>query len=299
VFRLDRLPADGSTQSLTNSWAMMLPLAAGAAPHVICTVDVQRPTDLVAQLRISQRAENHTPNVVLAERRLSLREGPSQALCLDFGVAVPQACYGFICLLSNGEVAVHTSSRRVTGVVAVCQQMNPAVAKSSRQEPTPGMGIDALEFWMPLRRPGGKNFAIAVTPALAVFGPENAVNGWNRPTRQPNAWVAAPDDPHPTLTLCWDQPQAIGRVELAFDTDFDHPLESVLMGHPERVVPFCVQRYRLRDGAGTLLAACDDNHQTRNTIRLPAPVTTDRLVLELDHPGPAAPAALLEIRCYG
>lgn len=45
-----------------------------------------------------------------------------------------------------------------------------------------------------------------------------------------------------------------------FDPDYDHPMESVLMGHPERQMPFCVERYRVLDEAGTVLAACTNNH---------------------------------------
>jgi len=33
----------------------------------------------------------------------------------------------------------------------------------------------------------------------------------------------------------------INRIILNFDTDFDHPMESVQMGHPENRVPFCVK----------------------------------------------------------
>jgi hypothetical protein len=108
--------------------------------------------------------------------------------------------------------------------------------------------------------------------------------------------VASPDDPNPFVTLRWSAPQRIGRVELGFDTDFDHPLESVLMGHPERDIPFCVRRYRILDGARVLFA-CDENHQTRNTVLLPEAVKTTELRIEvLETHG--APAALFEVRCY-
>ena len=72
------------------------------------------------------------------------------------------------------------------------------MAKSARQEPPEGSGIDSFEFWIPLRRPGGKNFALRIDPPLATFGPGNLTNGIARPTRQPNAWVAALEDPDPT-----------------------------------------------------------------------------------------------------
>jgi hypothetical protein len=83
-----------------------------------------------------------------------------------------------------------------------------------------------------------------------------------------------------------------------FDPDHDHPLESVLMGHPERRMPFCVERYRVLDGEGRVLAACTENHHARNVIVLPAPVVTRSLRIELEAPGADVPAALFEVRCY-
>ncbi|MBO0792749.1 MAG: FAD-binding dehydrogenase, partial [Ktedonobacteraceae bacterium] len=109
---------------------------------------------------------------------------------------------------------------------------------------------------------------------------------------------AAPDDAQPALTLRWQQPQRIGRIELSFDADFDHAMESVLFTHPESVMPFCVKHYRLVDGNGELLAECMDNHQTRNSIRLARPVTTKQLTLQVLATQGDAPAAVFGIRCY-
>jgi hypothetical protein len=199
--------------------------------------------------------------------------------------------------MRNPAVTVHLSDERVTGVLSLCHRNNGAVARAATQTPPPDIGIDCFEFWLPGRRPDGKNFALAVEPALDLFGPENALNGITRPTVQPNAWVADPADPLPTLTLSWRLPQTIGRIVLGFDTDFDHPMESVLLHHPERQGPFCVQQYRVRDGSGRVLAEVCDNHQTRNTIRFDEPVTTNVLAVEILKTG-GAPAAIFEVRCY-
>jgi hypothetical protein len=92
-----------------------------------------------------------------------------------------------------------------------------------------------------MRRPSGKNFAVRIEPPLEVFQATNLTNGFARPTNQPNAWVADFAHEQPTIRLAWEKPQTIARIELSFDTDFDHPMESVLMGHPVRVMPFCVR----------------------------------------------------------
>lgn len=139
--------------------------------------------------------------------------------------------------------------------------------------------------------------AFHAEPPIRAFCARNVVNGVARPADGPNAWVAAVDDAAPALTLEWASPQSIGRIELVFDTDFDHPMESVLMGHPERDMPFCVKDYRILDSRGAVVAERRGNHQTRNSVTLPEPVTTTRLQIEIlsTH---GAPAALFEVRCY-
>lgn len=296
--QLGALPPGSETRPLDHAWAMMLPVQPGPMPRVTLWVDVAAATELVVELRGSSRPGNHTPDVTLQTVRRPLLPGPAQPVPLDFATHIDQARYVFVCLRENPDLAVHLSDRRLTGVLAVARKFNRAVARSPRQEPPPDSGLEAFEFWLPERRPGGKNLALALAPPLAAFGPENLVNGVARPTRQPNAWVAAFEDPRPSVHLNWDRPQTLAVVELVFDTDFDHPMESVLMGHPERVMPFCVREFEIRDGAGAVRFHCAENHQTRRTVRFDPPVVTDRLVLQLTPPAEQVPAALFEIRCY-
>jgi hypothetical protein len=295
---LVNLPSNGTTLPLAQSWAMMLPVQPGALPHVTFTFDVAQATTLRAELRIGSKPRNHTPDTTLSVLELPLQAGAKQPVTLEFEQQIDQPRYAFVCLMANDAIAAHLSDVRLTGVLSVSQKFNRAVAKTPRQEPPPGIGIESFEFWIPQRRPEGKNLAVQIHPPLACFGAMNVVNGKQRPTRQPNAWVAALDDKQPTLTLRWNAPQTISRIELAFDPDFDHAMESVLMGHSERVTPFCVRRYTVRAAAGRVLAQCDENHQALNTIRLAVPVNTDQLTIELMAPSAQVPAALFDVRCY-
>ena len=299
--KLSTLAPGGERLSLTASWAMMLPVTPGAMPLVEFLADVSAATTLRAELRVSSRPDNHTPDVTLAVLEIPLTPGKDIRLPLPFKAHIDGPRLVFVCLLKNDAVAVHLSEQRVTGVLAVCHNMNKAVAKSATQTPPPGSGLDCFEYWTPKRRPEGKNFALRVEPPLAVFGAANVVNGWARPTNQPNAWVADGTDGQPWLRLTWGQPQTVGRIELGFDTDFDHPMESVLMGHPERVMPFCVREVTVvapGPGGERVVAQVTGNHQSRRIIRLPQPMVTDSLEFRVAAPGPNVPAALLEVRCY-
>jgi hypothetical protein len=295
-FMLDQLAPSGKHQPLDASRAMLLPLAAGRVPAVTFFACAQAAVTLEAEFRVSGRPGNFTPDVTLARQSIALHAG-AQEVRLDFGISLVVPQYAFFCLLRNPGVDVQLSEQRVTGVLSLSQSMNRAVAKGAKQEPPPGIGIDSFEFWLPARRPAGQNLALRIDPPLDLFGAENVRNGIARPTVQPNAWVAALDDPAPRLTACWPTPQTIGRIELSFDTDFDHPMESVLMGHPEREIPFCVKKYRILDDQENVRFECLDNHQTRNSIRLEPQLLTRALHVEvLETHG--APAAIFEARFY-
>ncbi len=315
--KLSQFTPSGETMPLDASWAMMLPVQPGAMPGVEFLLDVSAPTTLRAELRVSSRAGNHTPDVTLATQEIKLQAGTRLKLPLKFAAQIDAPRYAFVCLMANQDVAVHLSDQRVTGVLAVTQKFNRAVAKSPRQEPPPGSGIDSFEFWIPQRRPAGKNLALKIAPPLEVFGAQNLTNGFARPTNQPNAWVADFSQEQPVISLAWDKPQTIARIELSFDSDFDHPMESVLMGHPERVMPFCVRDVVVAQSAKVAVTAggrgavvqngsdterlvfqISENHQSRQVIRLSQPVTTDSLELRLLAPAGNIPAALLEVRCY-
>ena len=296
-FELEEFPPGSDVQPLDTSRAMLLPVSAGAIPAVTFLVDVAKRTVLEAEVRQSARAENYTHELPLHQQRFELQAGVAQPVRISGGAVIGSPRYLSYILHKNDDVSVHLSDSRVTGVLSLSQSMNKAVAKGARQEPPEGSGIDSFEFWLPSRRPGGKNMAIGVSPPLQGFCARNVVNGVARPSSEPNAWVAAVEDRAPSLTLQWAAPKTIGRIELAFDTDFDHPMESVLMGHPERDMPFCVRDYRILDGAGTEIFTKTGNHQTRNTVWLDTPVHTSELRIEVlaTH---GAPAAIFEVRCY-
>jgi hypothetical protein len=309
----------GESLPLSESWAMMLPVNSGPMPVVSFKVDVAAPTTLRAELRISAKPGNHTPEVVLKALEVELPAGSGQDVPLDFLTSIKEPCYAFVCLIQNNNVSAYLSERRLTGVLALRQAGNKAVAKSNVQSPPPGIGIDTFEFWTPVRRPHGKNLAIRVEPPIRAFEAGNLINGISRPTRASNAWVADFAHEQPVVRLAWTEPRTIAEVALDFDTDLDHPMESVLMGHPEREMPFCVRNLSISarlletpsggtdDGSvatrdatvTTVLAEILANHQTRRVVRFDAPITTDLLEIQLLAPSIHVPAALFAVRCYG
>jgi hypothetical protein len=295
---LHELPPDGEWFALRDAAAQMLPLGPGPMPALRTWVRAAAPTTLVVELRQSSKYFNHTPDVTLERLEIPLVAG-EQEIRLPFASQIDRARYGFVSFLKNEQVQLRHSQRRLTGVLSVFNKTNPAVSNYGKQAPPSDIGVEAFEFWCPERRPRGQNIALRIEGGLARFGPENLRNGVARPTHQPNAWVADWADEKPTLTLAWPTEQVIGRVELSFDADFDHPLETVLMTHPETVAPFCVQAFVLCNDRKERLYEKTDNHQARHTIRFAQPVRTHALHLHLRQAHAHVPVSLLEVRVYG
>lgn len=292
--RLARIPADGPWYRLEYSAAQLLPLRAGTRYAVAFDVRAACDTTLAVELRISEKAENYTPERVLDRQVVALRRG-EQRVEVAFAAAVPDDRYAFVTFLRNGDAELRTSERRYTGLVSVFNKFNHAVNNHGRQTPPEGSGIDSFEFWCPDRRPEGRNIALEIAPALDAFAARNLVDGLTRPCVRPNAWVADPADPAPEVTFAWDEVREIRKIVLYFDTDSDHAMESVQFGHPECVVPFCVRHFAIADDEGREVVRCTENHRTIREFALAQPLSTRSLTLRLEHPSDRVPAALFQV----
>ncbi len=99
-------------------------------------------------------------------------------------------------------------------MLSVFNSVNKAVSNYGKQTPPEDIGMDTFEFWCPQRRPEGHNIAFKYPEGLDLFKAENIRNGIDRPTHQPNAWVADWKDAHPQLTIDWKEAQSISRIDL-------------------------------------------------------------------------------------
>jgi hypothetical protein len=290
TYCLDELPDDGPPLALKHPYAQMLPARTGKLPHMTFTIDVKQPASLEVELRSSSRLGNYTPDVTLEKICFELAAGENQQITAVFESELDDDQYVFVCFMQNPHVDLHLSSRRATGLLALGYRR--------LQQPPEDIGVDTFEFWTPPRRPAGQNVAMKLQPPLDIYDAAHLTNGIARPETGTNAWVVALDDGRPQVQLHWNERQSIREIVLMFDTDYDHALETVLMGHPENTIPFCVRHYRILNGDGAVLAECEDNHQTINRVVLDTPVTTDTLTIELLANNGDTPPALFAVRCY-
>ncbi len=294
---LAEIPFDGPWIPLDNAAAQMLPLTPETPHHFRVSVKAGVPTQLEVELRTSSKVQNHTPDVTLERKTIQLKAG-EQEVTLPFEATLSKKKYAFLCFMANPDVEIRGSEMRCSGILSVFNKTNKAVSNYGKQEPPEELGIDSFEFWTPHRRPKGHNIAMHIEPGIPGFGPENLNNGMVRPERNPNAYLADPAAKTATIDLRWGTKKMIREIVLFFDTDYDHPMESALQGHPESVIPFCVRNYEVRNCGKTTLFSVEENHQTINRFELETPVETDHLQLILHRPQPNVPIALFEVMCF-
>lgn len=293
---LSEIPSAGIFKKLEHSGGQMLPVERGKMPVITAFVCALEDTKLEIQLRKSSKACNHTPDIILDMKKVSLKKG-RQELVLDFDVEFEEACYAFICFMKNGAVELEYSDQRITGLLSVFNSINPAVSNYGKQEPSEDIGVDSFEFWCPQRRPEGQNIAMRIAPGLNSFSVEQLRNGVQRPVEKTNAWVAKFTDRLPEITVKWREKVSVSTIVLSFDCDYDHPMENVLMRQPDAVQPYCVTDVLVYH-EGKEIAALHGNHEAQRTIALNHPLQTDQLSFVLLNANKNSPVSLFEIRCY-
>jgi hypothetical protein len=294
TFTLDSLKPDGDWFNLSTGVAQLLPLEANTNYKFTFSFVADKATTIQIELRLSGRKGSYTPDEILETKSIDLVSG-EQEITFSFDAVLQDKQYAFITFLSNDLVSIRRTEQRLTGLVSVYNGVNKAVNNNGKQVPPDNIGIDSFEFWIPQRRPNGQNLAFSVSPAIALYNQENVCNGFVRPYLGTNAWAAALSDSNPKLTFEWDETKEIKNIKLFFDTDYDHAMESSLMGHPENIMPFCARSYKISDQNGSIIYQTNANHQTINTILLPNPIKTNQLTIAFENLEHGVPVSVFEV----
>ncbi|WP_438864049.1 FAD-dependent oxidoreductase [Neptunicella sp.] len=291
---LTNLPDDGLWKPLKVSAGQFLPLKKDTAYQFDVRVKVHQPTTLTTQLCVSQQAQNYTPEQIIEQQQFELQAGDHH-LSIKFDNTLQQDLYAMLCFLQNEHIEIACSHTRISGLVSVFNGENKAVSNKGKQIVEGDIGMHEFEFWTPERRPNGHNIAMHISPAIEDFSASNLTNGYSRPYLKSNAWVADTEQASAELTLDWPEEQTVSEIILHLDGDFDHALESSLMGHPEDRIPFCVANYRIVDENDNLLIAVKDNYQSLNHLKLDNPVKVRQLKIQLERANQHVPVALFEV----
>ncbi|MGF1585564.1 MAG: FAD-dependent oxidoreductase [Bacteroidales bacterium] len=292
-YKLEILPGNGPWLKLNIGAAQLLPLEKNTPYTFSFQASAGENTTVQIDLRVSSRLGSYTPDKTLESKTLLLSKG-EQTIEVAFETVLAEDQYAFITFHKNEHISILCSKQRMTGILSVFNGKNKAVNNNGVQTPPEDSGIDSFEFWIPRRRPEGYNLAFSVSPALNLFAIDNLRNGYVRPYKKTNAWAANPDDANPQVRIEWDNEQVINEIKLFFDTDYDNALESVLMQHPENVIPFCVPAFRIYSD-DQLIYEEKDNHQTIRQIKFQHPLFSSKLTIEPEANRSGCPASIFEI----
>ena len=279
---------------LTNKTSV---IKSGKIPDLKLSILGLKETEIEVEIRLSSKIGNFTPDVTIAKKSHKVFTGSNELVIgSDYKLDADQ--YVFYIIHKNTNVKVEYSDIRITGVLSVFNTINVAVSNYGKQEAPDNIGIDSFEFWVPQRRPEGKNLAFSLSEPISSFELSNLKGLVQRPTFQTNAWVASLFDDSPELRIKWDQKQSIQVLKISFDPDWDHPLESVLINHPESIIPFCVQDFSVYDDQNRLVFEKAGNYETMIELNLQTPLLTNELVIRLSKTHDHIPVSLFSIQIY-
>ncbi|MGL4851580.1 MAG: FAD-dependent oxidoreductase [Phocaeicola sp.] len=294
TWHFSELAGNQEWQPLNFSRAMILPLNAAQPYRFQVHVDLSEKTVLEVDLMVSEKPFNYTPDRVVEKLTLALQPG-KQWIDLFFQNSIPTDTYAFLILRNNDLIKVELSDERVTGILSASNKFNLAVNNLGKQVSPPNSGFENFEFFTPDRRPEGRNLALKIDPPLDCFVKENLLNGYVRPYITPNAWVADRNEAESKVLFKWKDEKIVSEIKLYFDTDYDHPMETIQWNHPESVMPFCVREFKVVDGAGKLLAEVSENYQTIYSLQLKSPIQTSEIGIVLKRPHKNIPASLFRV----
>lgn len=296
--KLSGLSFDGEWRQLVYSSALLLPFRAGTKYQI--EVELKSENDfeeLLVDLMISEKDYNYTPNKLLESKKILLQKG-KQIVKLAFEKYTDNNQYAFVIFRANENIYIKQSNERLTGILSVFNKFNKAVNNLGKQLPPTGSGFKSFEFFTPERRPYGKNIAFNITPILDDFNVENLLNGYTRPYLKSNAWIADFNDLKPVIVVEFDRVKEISGIRLYFDTDFDHPMETIQWNHPENDMPFCIKEYSIYDDRENEIYTNKNNYQSINNICFSDKLYTRSLKLVFKQNENRFPVSLFQIEIY-
>ncbi len=294
--QLSSLKNNYQWRALDISVAQLLPLEQGEKYDFAVNVKADNDTKLICRLVVAEMASNYTPERIIEEKSISIQKGESK-INLSFEQTLQESQYAFLTFMQNESVSIALSDERVSGLLFVGNGKNKAVSNNGKQEAPNEVGIDSFEFWIPERRPAGKNLAIEISPPIN-FSEENLISPYSRPFIKSNAWVADFADKKPELKMSWNEVMDISEIVIHFDTDFDHALESSHYGHPESRIPFCVQRFKIYDQSGVCIFDEKNNYQSVCKISFDKPISNRELKFVFEQNDANIPVSLFQILVF-
>lgn len=149
------------------------------------------------------------------------------------------------------------------------------------------------------RRTPFQCFFTRLAPSSRPYGAANTVNGVTRPESWPNIWISDPGNPLPqSVTLSWQRPIVLSRLELTFDTNLSKTNELTPGLH---IPPELVREYSIEhrsEGEWVELVRAGENIK-RQRAHLVGPIEARQVRVSIHKTWGDPSARIYEIRAYG
>lgn len=277
------------TLTLDREFAALFPGSEGKIGEIEISYLASAPRTASFELWTSSTTMNFTPDVKLGKVDVNVEETDVvKVLRLGFQVALEEKRFLFLKLPVDPRIKLLCANTRVSGRLLL----------TCRDRTGYEWGYGGFDLYPPVRRPDGWPLIIRCLRPIRSHAVSELKNGLLRPVGGVNGWAPSVNDEAPSVRLTWQRTQTIAEVQIVFDNDLDHAMESVLMGHPERAMAHCVRSFEIADQDGRVLHRTTDNHHGLVRVILAEPIQIRSLELRLGATWGEAVPTVFDFRVY-
>jgi hypothetical protein len=281
------------TLPLDQDRLWQFPISGDRLDAVSILVDATAPETLKATLYRGPGNGSTYPEKVLQSSQADVPRSERKWVTFRFNRPVESPGWYFLEVKANEKVKIHYGEHPPVGFAGYVTEPNsPRLANPFTEWKQVGRNEQVRTA-----------YCIRVTPDQDLYGPGNAVEGWSRPTNQPNLWISQFTDFRQAewIECAWDQPRTVRSIHLFFDSSLDFNFGQNWKGYNLNAMPTLIRDYRLlaRSEAGDWreLVSVTGNYQRRLVHDL-EPLTTMAVRLEVSGTNGIQRAQLYEIRIY-
>ncbi len=197
---------------LDETYVLALPSTIGKIDSFQVKIKNFDVVDQILKLKIMSgtRKENYIPEYILHEQEMTIPAGYNDWLELPIAADDLQDDKAYILFEVNPMLRLYANNTLLTGAVTF-------LAKPQTETTSKYQGIYRL--WRLRKDKEYRSIAFRdVKPEQNIYAAKNVLNGYSRPYGTPNVWISQTNDHEEWLMLSYDEPKAVGDIELIFNT---------------------------------------------------------------------------------
>jgi hypothetical protein len=249
------------TELLEEDKMLLFPIVTDRLEGIVLYLDALHNTTLQAELFQGPENNSTFPTDLLWSGKVSIEKGDFQCVSIPVACHISRQGWHFLVVKSNVGIALHTGKANVGTSNYSLRPDDPIRPDPSSKWHTGKAALYAEGEFQ------NEAFCFELHPQQPVYGPENVINKYSRPTNQPNIWASVNTDfAEPEwIDLHWDSIRSPRQIDVIFDSMLDFHFIQKWGGYKNNVLPSIVKHYRLwaydSQGNKTLIEEIKNNYQ--------------------------------------